>query len=140
MGLIQAPAPFLQMEPRVPKQPPPLGQQPPKKAPKDFRERLAYMVVALVVMVFVMIFVKPELTQNDGFMILAQAIVVSAFIGGAVAWAYSQGKNSDEDRAIIREQAQALKASNDPAWTGGPVGEATVVVEDDPKARNADGR
>lgn len=136
------------MEPRVPKQPPPLGHEPPKKAPKgDFRERLAYMVVALVVMVFVMIFVKPELTQNDGFMILAQAIVVSAFIGGAVAWAYSQGKNSDEDRAIIREQAQALKASNDPAWTGGPVGEATVVaeqatvvVEDDPKASNRDGR
>lgn len=130
------------------KPPPERTPAPPKKPKGDFRERLAYLVVSLVVMVFVMIYTKPELTQNDGFMLLAQAIVISAFIGGAIAWAYSQGKNSDEDRAVMRDQAQALKASNDPAWTGGAsvseatvvAEQATVVVEDDPKASNRNGR
>lgn len=115
---------------------------PEKKAPTDFREKLAYMVVGLVVMVFGMIFIKPELTQNDGFMLLAQAIVISALIGGVIAWAFSQGKNSEEDRGVMREQAKALAKASDPAWAPQAPSEttvhaetATIVVEDDPKAK-----
>ena len=99
-----------------------------RKPPTDFREKLAYMVVGLVVLVLVMIYTKPELTKNDGFMLRAQAMLVSGFIGGVVAWAYSQGKSTDEDRTVMREQARALVQANDPAWSGVETSAKTATV------------
>lgn len=90
---------------------------PTQPEPMDFREKLAFAVIALVVMVFVMIFVKPELTSNDGFMLLSQAIVISALIGGVIAWAYSQTKGGDAAARTMERQADALVAASDPAWS-----------------------
>lgn len=67
---------------------------------------IGLFVLSLIVLG--MIYLKPELTKDQGFMVLAQAIVVS----GLIAVATKSGND------VISRQAEALKAANDPAWSG----------------------
>lgn len=59
----------------------------------DTRGWVALAMILLAWRILEMIALKPELTQNQGFMFLAQAIIVGGLIGGVVAYLYtaSQG-------------------------------------------------
>lgn len=58
---------------------------------------------ALTVMVFVMMWAKPELADNDLFKSLAQAIVIQGLIGLVMAFLFT-GKNLGEDPPRRKEE------------------------------------
>lgn len=79
---------------------------------------LGLFILSLIV--FGMIYLKPELTKDQGFMVLAQAVVISGLI--AVA--------TKKDTDLIAKQADALAKGNDPSWKTAtpPVGATTVTT------------
>lgn len=74
----------------------------------DTRGWIAISLVCLTAMIFAMIYVKPELTQNQGFMFLAQSVIVSGLIGGVVAFLYSASKASTDTRAQVGQALDKL--------------------------------
>ena len=65
-----------------------------------------------------MIMVKPSLLENDAFLILATAIVVTGWVNGPVGWAYQAtkgGGEAAESSARIAEAAAGLSPAPAPA-------------------------
>jgi hypothetical protein len=71
----------------------------------DNRGWVALGLFALTWRIFEMVREKPQLTENQGFMFLSQAIIVSGLIGGVVAFLYTASKSGADNREIT---AQAL--------------------------------
>jgi lipopolysaccharide export LptBFGC system permease protein LptF len=69
-------------------------------------------IFALTVAVFVMIFVKPELAENDLFKTLAQAVVVQGLIGLAMAFYFTA-----KERDPHPEQVEVVNDQDDPVPT-----------------------
>ena len=96
--------------------------------PKNFTTEHMILIgfFLLTAIVLVMIYTKNELTKDQGFMVLAQAIIISGLITVAVK------PNND----IAKKQADALNKASDPAWAPGavtaasapPPGATTVVT------------
>lgn len=105
--------------------PPPEGK---KLAPwfvPDIRAWVAFGLWLLTALIFVMIYFKPDLTTNQGFMFLSQAVIVSGLIGGPVAFLFIASKAAAE----IRQQGadQLDKAMNRIPTTGD--GSATLTIQ-----------
>jgi hypothetical protein len=76
--------------------------------PSDARGWIGLGCFILVLVVLAMILVKPKLLENDAFLILATAIVVTGWVNGPVGWAYQATKSGGEmaeSSARIAEQA-----------------------------------
>lgn len=100
----------------------------------DLRGVVAAGFLALTVLIFCMIYVNPELTANQGFMFLAQAVIVSGLIGAVGAFLFTTTKSSADVRAQankaqdqVGKALDALNASQG-APTIGIVPPATVEV------------
>jgi hypothetical protein len=65
----------------------------------DTRGWAALGLFALTAMIFWMIDDKPTLTANQGFMFLAQAVIVSGLIGGVIAFLFSASKSAQDAAA-----------------------------------------
>ncbi len=77
----------------------------------DTRGWVALGLFALTTMILGMIYAQPTLTTNQGFMLLAQAIVLSGLINGAVAFLFGSSKGAADSRDQV---GQALGKIPDP--------------------------
>ena len=59
-------------------------------------------ILSMCVMLFWMIWLQPSLTDNQGFMFLAQSVIVSAFVGGVVAYLFQI--QSQRDAKLAQDQ------------------------------------
>lgn len=85
---------------------PSAAPQPRGKFPlPDTRGWVALGLFALTAMIFLMIRETPTLTANQGFMFLAQAVIVSGLIGGVIAFLFSATKGPDS-KAAAPDQSQ----------------------------------
>jgi len=76
--------------------------------PTDARGWIGFGCFVLVIIVLAMIAINPALLQNDAFLILATAIVITGWVNGPVGWAYQAtkgGGEAAESSARIAEQA-----------------------------------
>jgi hypothetical protein len=85
----------------------------------DLRTLMAFCVFALTWHLFDMIGVRPELTSNQGFMFLAQALIVTGFVGGVLAFLFIASKSASDAR---QQQAQgpAQGPATPPATAAAP--------------------
>lgn len=74
-------------------------------------------IFALSWRLFEAIIEDPALADNQGFMLLAQAVIVTGAVGLVASYYFGASKTNTDDQEVIRQQAEALKAGNDPAWT-----------------------
>jgi hypothetical protein len=76
--------------------------------PGDARGWIALGCYSLVLVVLFMIMVQPSLLENDAFLILATAVVITGWVQGPVGWAYQAtkgGGEAAESTARIAEEA-----------------------------------
>lgn len=78
--------------------------------PHDFRGWVALGLFVQSSSLFGLMCVDETLMDNQGFMTLASAVVVTGWIGGVAAFAYSAGKQQGE-AAALASQAMDLAAS-----------------------------
>lgn len=81
--------------------------------PADFRGWLALGLFVQSNFLFVLMWAARDLLNSQGFMTLASAVIVTGWIGGAVAFAYSAGKREGESAALANK-ALDLAAANSP--------------------------
>lgn len=111
--------------------------------PGDARGWIAFGCYSLVMVVLGMILIQPSLLDNDAFLILATAIVITGWVNGPVGWAYQAtkgGGEAAESSARIAEKAAeaAVGAAAGPAGTeddpivieGAPAGSKPVSVKE----------
>jgi hypothetical protein len=79
--------------------------------PGDFRGWLGYGLFLQSSGLFAILALKPELAGNQGFMTLAAAVIVSGWVGGAAAFAYSAGKGNSEMRDLAASSLRIAEAS-----------------------------
>lgn len=115
----------------TPPAPPTVWQTLSKHVP-DLRTGVAASVIVMVFKVLGMIEKNPALTQNQGFMFLAQAIVISGFIGSILAFLFAASKTS-ADKA--KADANADQAAGGTVITT-PPGPSTLTVETPPAPEN----
>jgi len=106
--------------------------------PNDFRGWLAFGLFIQSSGLFGMMCLFPKMMESQGFMTLASAIIVTGWVGGAVAFAYSAGKREGEKEAAaslgkaldLAQAATSNTESIEPASgkQGDPV---HVVAEED---------
>lgn len=80
--------------------------------PTDARGWIGFGCFVLVLVILAMITFKPSLLENDAFLILATAIVVTGWVNGPVGWAYQAtkgGGEAAESSARIAEKAAGLE-------------------------------
>lgn len=95
--------------------------------PNDARGWIGLGCWVLVLVVLAMIYFERKLLDNDAFLILATAVVITGWVQGPVGWAYQAtkgGGEAAESNARIAENASGLPAQPTP---GAPTG-----TEDDP--------
>ena len=90
--------------------------------PSDFRGWVAFGLFVQSSSLFGLMWLQRDLMDNQGFMTLASAVVVTGWIGGVAAFAYSAGKQQGEASALAK---QAM----DLAHTAIPDGTQTVKIE-----------
>jgi len=84
--------------------------------PGDARGWIALGCYSLVLVVFGMIAADQSLLDQDAFLILATAIVITGWNGGPVGWAYQAtkgGGEAAESNARIAEEAATAKVNLD---------------------------
>lgn len=96
--------------------------------PSDFRGWLAFGLFLQTVGLFVLMATEHALLESQGFMTLASAIIVTGWIGGAVAFAYAAGKERGEQTALAN---RALDLAHS-AQTGTGNGEALAQPSGNP--------
>lgn len=80
--------------------------------PTDARGWIGFGCFVLVLVILAMIALMPQLLENDAFLILATAIVVTGWVNGPVGWAYQAtkgGGEAAESSARIAEKAAGLE-------------------------------
>lgn len=58
---------------------------------KDFRLLIGLALFLQSTGLFVLIAINPKLADNQGFMVLATAVIVTGWVGGAIAFAFTSG-------------------------------------------------
>ncbi len=96
----------------------------------DFRPLIGIALFIQSSGLFAAIMVNPKLADNQGFMVLATAVIVTGWVGGAVAYAFTSGIESASRSASLGKALDLVKAAND-APTGTP--DDPVSVKDAPK-------
>lgn len=86
----------------------------------DTRAFLVGGLFFLTVMVLLMVRENPKLTENPGFMVLAQSIIIAGLITAGCGFYFTASKSSEDKNTIMATQARALEAGNNttPANTG----------------------
>jgi hypothetical protein len=85
--------------------------------PTDARGWIGAGCFILVLVVFAMVAKWPQLLDNDAFLVLATAIVITGWVNGPVGWAYQatkSGGDAAESAARIAEQAAAAALPSPP--------------------------
>jgi hypothetical protein len=88
-----------------------MAQRESRIIPSDFRGWLALGLFVQSSSLFALMWLGRDLLQSQGFMTLASAVIVTGWVGGAVAFAYSAGKQQGEATALAK-QAMNLAANN----------------------------
>lgn len=76
-----------------------------------FRGLIAVSLFVQSTLLFVALIFKPSLADNQGFMVLATAVIVTGWVGGAIAYAYASGIDATKNSASLGK-ALDLAASN----------------------------
>lgn len=79
--------------------------------PGDFRGWLGLGLFTQSTALFALMKLAPELTDNQGFMTLASAVIVTGWVGGAVAFAYSAGKDQGERTGALNKALDLAKGA-----------------------------
>lgn len=85
--------------------------------PTDARGWIGFGCFVLVIIILAMIAIDKSLLENDAFLILATAIVVTGWVNGPVGWAYQAtkgGGEAAESSARIAEAAAGLSSNPPP--------------------------
>ncbi len=102
-------------------------------APGDARGWIGFGCFALAVAVLLMILIDKALLENDAFLILATALVITGWVNGPVGWAYQAtkgGGEAAESSARIAEQAAAAAISPLGTSPTGQPGDPVAVKEE----------
>jgi predicted nucleic acid-binding Zn ribbon protein len=78
----------------------------------DTRAFLIGGLFFLTVMVLLMVRENPKLTENPGFMVLAQSIIIAGLITAGCGFYFTASKSSEDKNTILATQARALEAGN----------------------------
>lgn len=84
--------------------------------PTDARGWIGLGCFLLVLVILAMIGLMPKLLENDAFLILATAIVVTGWVNGPVGWAYQAtkgGGEAAESSARIAEKVAGIEPIGD---------------------------
>lgn len=85
--------------------------------PADARGWIALGCFLLVIVILGMIIARPALLENNAFLILATAIIITGWVNGPVGWAYQATKGGGEaaaSSARIAEQAAGIPPEQQP--------------------------
>ncbi len=75
----------------------------------DFRNLIAIGLFVQSSGLFIAIMLNPPLADNQGFMVLATAVIVTGWVGGAVAFAFAAGIESMRNSSNV---GKALDLAN----------------------------
>lgn len=102
-----------------------MTEKPKKPSPlwPDTTTVISVLFLLLSWRLFEAIIENPSLADNQGFMVLAQAVIVTGAIGLVGAFYFAAGKKDRDQQEILEKQADALRAGNDPAWIEKQVGD-----------------
>lgn len=81
--------------------------------PTDFRGWLGLGLFLQSTFLFCLLASIPSLNQNQGFLTLASAVIVTGWIGGAAAFAYSAGKGAAERSEQISSALRLAEGRQD---------------------------
>jgi len=95
--------------------------------PHDFRGWVALGLFVQSSSLFGLMCLREGLMDNQGFMTLASAVVVTGWIGGVAAFAYSAGKQQGEATALA---SQAMNLAANANGAGADVAKAAEQVAD----------
>lgn len=70
---------------------------------RDFRYLIGFAMFAQSSGIFLALAINPKLAENQGFMLLATAVVVTGWIGGVVAFAFTAGIEASRQNKTISE-------------------------------------
>ena len=79
--------------------------------PNDFRGWLGFGLFVQSTFLFSVIAIIPKLQESQGFMTLASAVIVTGWVGGAAAFAYSAGKSGAERSDQLSSALRLAEAS-----------------------------
>ena len=99
-------------------------------SPGDARGWIGFGCFSLAVFVLAMAFLDRALLDNNAFLVLATAIVITGWVNGPVGWAYQAtkgGGEAAESSARIAEQAATAAI---PIITGQPLAEPAAAPVD----------
>lgn len=90
-------------------------------APNSFQGWLALGVFVQTTFLFVLMAVHKDLLDSQGFMTLASAVIVTAWVGAIIGAAFQAGKNAGEQTALASKAldvAQTAQAQTGPNGGG----------------------
>ena len=90
--------------------------------PHDFRGWVALALFVQSSSLFGLMWIKSSIMDNQGFMTLASAVIITGWVGGVAAFAYSAGKREGE-------QSAALNKALDLAVNNQPITEPDVTLQ-----------
>lgn len=83
---------------------------------KDFRSVTGLALFVQSSGLFLAIVVNPGLADNQGFMVLATAVIVTGWVGGAVAYAFAAGIDASKSASNLSKTLD-IAAANMPPQT-----------------------
>jgi hypothetical protein len=106
------------------------------RSPTDFRGWLGLALFLQSTFLFCLLAAIPKLNENQGFLTLASAVIVTGWVGGAAAFAYSAGKGaaerSEQISSLLRiTEANQPKAPDEAAVAAGKVADAATDKADE---------
>ncbi|WP_311271026.1 hypothetical protein [Sphingobium sp. WCS2017Hpa-17] len=91
-----------------------------EQTPNSFQGWLALGVFAQTTMLFGLMAIHKDLLDSQGFMTLASAVIVTAWVGAIIGAAFQAGKTAGEQAAVVSKAmdiaatAQAQSAPQEP--------------------------
>lgn len=82
--------------------------------PLDFRGLIAIALFLQSTMLFVAIMCNPKLADNQGFMVLATAVIVTGWVGGAIAFAFASGMDAVKSAGSLGKALDLAAANSTP--------------------------
>jgi hypothetical protein len=98
--------------------------------PHDFRGWVALGLFVQSSSLFGLMCAVKDLMDNQGFMTLASAVVVTGWIGGVAAFAYSAGKREGEQTAMMNKALDLVSSSTGSDTTSQDIEKAADAVAD----------
>lgn len=87
--------------------------------PSDFRGWLALGLFVQSCALFALMKLAPELTENQGFMTLASGVIMTGWVGGAIAFAFSAGKDQGERTGALNKALDLAAGAQDDKGAAG---------------------